>query len=121
MISLLIASILRRQGWHVSAALNVAATMATACMLPTADVMLLDMHFPDGTAEDVLRQLSALPQLASVPVVLMTGAGRDELEAVLEYPSVVAVLAKPVNAEELVEMIERVLGGTLFSTSRDEQ
>jgi Response regulator containing CheY-like receiver, AAA-type ATPase, and DNA-binding domains len=109
MISLLISSILKRQDWQVITARDVETTVAMACASPSADVMLLDMHFPDGTAEDVLRRLSALTHLATVPVVLMTGARREELNGVLESAAVAAVLSKPVDGNALVGAIRRVL------------
>lgn len=43
-----------------------------------AQMVLLDIHLPDGNGLDVLRRLKADPALGDIPVVILTASERDQ-------------------------------------------
>jgi CheY-like chemotaxis protein len=75
------------------------------------DLILLDNHLPDGTGDDVLRQLASSAATADIPVVIVTGdsAGgtADELIAL----GAAEVLVKPYDIHHFLAMMDRRLGG----------
>lgn len=80
------------------------------------DLMLLDvMMATDTEGFDVSRKVSAVPELQSLPVILMTGIrkamklpyGFEPDEAWLP---VKAVLEKPVPPERLIEEVKKYVG-----------
>jgi two-component system OmpR family response regulator/two-component system response regulator CpxR len=72
------------------------------------DVIILDLMMP------VMDGLRFLRSVASVngapPVIVVSGAGRQEHEAALVEAGVRAVLRKPVEPDELVARVREVLG-----------
>lgn len=109
MISLLVCAIVRRQGWEAEATFDVAQTVSRASRSPLPDAIVLDMNLGDGTARDVVGALRATPATTELPVILLTGAGEEQLRALSASPSVVAVLSKPVEPEAVVSAVQRVL------------
>lgn len=73
------------------------------------DLILLDVRMPRKSGLDALADLKADPDLASVPVIM--------LSVVTTYPEVqsalrqgaVAYLPKPFELKEMVRLVERVL------------
>ena len=70
----------------------------------TPDVILVDMMMPGMDGWEVLRELKADPELAHIPVVMITIVEERELGYSL---GAVEYLTKPVNRARLEEMIER--------------
>jgi DNA-binding response OmpR family regulator len=68
-----------------------------------ADLLLMDVPQPDGTASDLVRRLRQDPRSAIVPIVLLTDAGRPRSTA----PSLIGAeyLAKPVAAADLLTSV----------------
>jgi CheY-like chemotaxis protein len=62
------------------------------------DLMVLDLTLPDMTGEELLERKAADPALASIPVVIASGADRLDLA--------LPVLAKPYEASSLLAMVE---------------
>jgi Response regulators consisting of a CheY-like receiver domain and a winged-helix DNA-binding domain len=112
MISLLVCAILRRQGWEVDATFDVTQTVARANREPLPDAIVLDMNLGDGTARDVVGALRATPATTELPVILLTGAGEEQLRVVSASASIAAVLSKPVEPDAIVSAVQRVLGRT---------
>ena len=75
----------------------------------TPDVLLLDIALPDANGLTLLRTLKRVPELAEVPVIVMTGiaelpADSDELK------HAAGVMAKPLAPRQLVAEVLAVLG-----------
>ncbi len=73
------------------------------------DLILLDLHLPDMSGRDVLRELKANPSTREIPVVMVTAdatAGqRDRLLNAGAY----AYLTKPIEVKELLEVTDSIL------------
>jgi CheY-like chemotaxis protein len=73
------------------------------------DIVVLDMMMPGRSGIDVLRELRSDPELASVPVVMLTARARTaDREAALDAGAD-RYLAKPFSPLELISVVEELL------------
>jgi PAS domain S-box-containing protein len=73
------------------------------------DLILLDMHLPDGNGLDVLAALRADPALRPVPVIVVSAdAMASQVEAALAAGAS-AYLTKPVSVSELLRVVDQRL------------
>jgi CheY-like chemotaxis protein len=100
-----LAELLRDQGYRVTTAANgiEALEHLRAELLPC--LILLDLMMPVMDGWELRRQLMADERLASVPIVLLTGASDPEDHA--RTLSVADVMTKPIRLERLYATIER--------------
>ena len=71
------------------------------------DLVIMDIMMPEMDGREAYRRLRELPELAHVPVVMMSAASSpDQLS-----PRVAAFLAKPFDLDDLLETIVDVLEG----------
>jgi two-component system, OmpR family, catabolic regulation response regulator CreB len=95
-------------GFEVSFARTLAAGRAALAATPP-DCLLLDLHLPDGSGLDLLRELRRQPTGAALPVVVLTAEGEDRVLA--ELPRLgAAVLTKPFSPSKLTSQIADMLG-----------
>jgi two-component system sensor histidine kinase/response regulator len=75
------------------------------------DVVFLDVMMPDLSGAEVAEQMEADPELRATPYVFLT-AMVTKAEAASNDGEIGGrlFLAKPVKAQEMVAMIDRVLG-----------
>lgn len=74
-----------------------------------ADLILLDSIMPGLDGRETFRALREIPALRDTPVIFMTGRGRPaELQQFIDLGAASA-LAKPFDADELVNTINKVL------------
>ena len=78
----------------------------------TISLVLLDLHMPGMSGQDVLRTLKADPELGKIPVIVMTGESDAEIESLelgasdfipKPYPNAGVVLAR---MRRLIELFE---------------
>jgi DNA-binding response OmpR family regulator len=74
------------------------------------DIVLLDIMMPEISGLDILRQMRRDPNLANIPVIMVTAKGmpadiKNGLEA-----GASTYLTKPVGFQELKGAVERTLG-----------
>ena len=101
---------LEAAGFDVVLARTVAAARAAiAGSLP--DVLLLDLHLPDGSGVDLLRDLRRQAGGAELPVVVLTAEGEDRVLAELGRLGA-AVLSKPFSPSKLTAQLAEMLGDT---------
>jgi CheY-like chemotaxis protein len=76
------------------------------------DLIVLDIGLPAGDGFTVMDRLNAMPILAKVPVIVLSGrdAAGDETRALAAGAK--AFLQKPFNRDELVAAVRDVLGVT---------
>lgn len=86
---------------------------APAIAMMTADkpdIVLLDIMMPEISGLDILRQMRRDPNLANIPVIMVTAKSmpadiKNGMEA-----GASTYLTKPVGFMELKEAVERILG-----------
>ena len=73
------------------------------------DAMLLDLHLPDGSGLDLLRELRAATATRAFPVIVLTAEGEDRI--LREAESLGAgLLTKPFSPSKLTARIAAILG-----------
>ena len=86
-----------------------ALTMMTA---EKPDVVILDIMMPEISGLDILRQMRKNPELANIPVVVVSAKSMPaDIKLGMEAGAFI-YLTKPVGFVELKEAIERALGGS---------
>jgi len=89
-----------------STALNGREALTKVAQLKPAAV-LLDLSMPEMDGDEVLAQMQRDPQLASIPVIIITSE-KQRAEACLRGGAV-AFLAKPIRAQDLLPLVGKVL------------
>ena len=108
---------LRQGGVGCELAFDLAAARASlAGRRP--DLVLLDMRLPDGSGLDFLRELRAGDH-ADLPVLVLTAFGGLENAIAAMKERADDYLVKPVDLDELMVKIERVLGQADLSRQLD--
>ncbi len=74
------------------------------------DLILLDLHLPDLSGEEVLRRLKADEATGGIPIVIVSAdANKDTLDR-LEQAGASSFVTKPLNVELFLEMVDEMLG-----------
>ena len=98
---------LQGSGFDVKEAATGYEGLRLAADLPA--VIILDLHLPDISGEEVLRRLRADPRTAGIPIVVVsadaTSASLDRLRAA----GADAYLTKPLDVDEFLRAVERFL------------
>jgi two-component system CheB/CheR fusion protein len=104
--------VLEVQGGHtVRVAYDGAAALAAAAEFHP-DAVLLDIGLPKGMdGYEVARRLRSVPGLEETPIVALTGYGRTEDRARSAAAGFTAHLVKPVDPEELRELLAQLPAG----------
>jgi signal transduction histidine kinase/DNA-binding response OmpR family regulator len=71
----------------------------------TFDAVLMDLHMPAMDGLEATRQIRALPQGKQLPIIAMTAAAMPEDRAACAAAGVTAYLSKPVNPQELADLL----------------
>jgi CheY-like chemotaxis protein len=90
----------RRGGFEVLAAATATEGLRLA-RTSAFDVVLVDLHLPDGSGEDIVRALRSDPRTAHVPVVVLTADATAARREQLMGMGALAYLTKPLDAAEL--------------------
>jgi two-component system response regulator PfeR len=110
---LALAHFLRQHGYQVDEAGD--GTSALAFLKNrTVDLLLLDLQMPEVNGFDVLNYVAE--HRRSLPVILLSGMPPDEIQheiSQMRTPELPPLFMKPVNPEQLVEMVELQLSGEL--------
>jgi signal transduction histidine kinase/CheY-like chemotaxis protein len=69
------------------------------------DLILLDMHLPDISGEEVLHRLQAEPATADIPVAVLSAEAAPGIIHRMRASGVVAYLTKPLDLAELARLI----------------
>lgn len=107
-VPLLVRPLLQQLGITVQTARSLAeARRSLAHRRP--DGVLLDLHLPDGSGLDLLRELRAAPDTLTLPVLVITAEGDDRVLDEVERIGGL-VLAKPFSPTKLGQRVLAVLG-----------
>ena len=105
-----LAAPLRRQGFDVAVATDAVTAISTAVKRPP-DVVVMDIGLPGGSGMMVMQRLHSLPQLAGVPVIMLSGRDPEMHRDDALAAGAAAYLAKPVAPEQLMAAVVTALGG----------
>ncbi len=72
-------------------------------------LVLLDYTLQEGLGTEVCERLSENPELADIPIILMSGKGEQVSDCSHDYPSIVSVLTKPFTKSVLLSAVESAL------------
>jgi len=105
--------VVESDGHTVVAADSAQAAVSCCGVTPAPDCVVMDLRLPGK--EDGLRLIgqlkAALPQL---PIIVLTGAAKPELDLKPAGAAVAAVLRKPVRSEKLLSAIARLTACIVF-------
>ena len=73
------------------------------------DLLILDCNMPEMSGVLVLRELRTSPQLADLPVMMLTGRRSAQDVDLAMFAGADAYVKKPVDPEELVFKVEALL------------
>ena len=97
--------LLERLGHHVRIADSVASALSAANQ--PFDLLLSDIGLPDGTGNDLIRQLREQRHM-NVPAVALTGFGMEEDVIKSREAGFTDHLTKPVNFQRLQIMVQKI-------------
>ena len=111
-IGLLLRPHLEHVGYRVSLARTLGQARGVLADPRTpVDAVLLDLHLPDGSGLDLLRDLRGAAATRSLPVIVLTAEGEDRvLDEAEQLGS--ALLTKPFSPTKLVARIATLLGNS---------
>jgi DNA-binding response OmpR family regulator len=102
----MLAAALRQHGFQVLLAGD-GAEGQRALTIHNPDVVLLDLAMPDVNGWDFLQRLQETGRLGNVPIIVLSAHVRVEPAALLQM-GVAAILPKPFNLPELIDLIEHL-------------
>ena len=105
-----LAAPLRRQGFDVAVATDAVTAVSTAVKQPP-DVVIMDIGLPGGDGMMVMQRLHSLPQLAGVPVIMLSGRDPEKHRDEALAAGAAAYHAKPISPEALSAAVVEALGG----------
>lgn len=95
-------------GWKVLAAASGQEGIAIAAA-ECPDAILLDVMMPEMDGITTLQQLQAIPEVQSIPTILLTAkAQSSERQQFTELP-IAGVITKPFKAPDLVKQMRSLL------------
>ena len=103
---------LKNAGYEVLGAANGAAGLELA-KTHQPDLILTDFQMPgDLSGIDLIKAVRATPEIAHIPVILLTGsvAVLSRLESELAEFAPVTLMSKPFSPRELIKQVKRILG-----------
>ena len=102
----MLAAALRQHGFQVLLAGD-GAEGQRALTIHNPDVVLLDLAMPDVNGWDFLQRLQETGHLGRVPIIVVSAHLHVEPQAILQM-GVKAILPKPFNLPELIDVIEHI-------------
>ena len=103
----MLAAALRQHGFQVLLAGD-GAEGHRALTIHSPDVVLLDLAMPDINGWDFLQRLKESGHLGTIPIVVVSAHVRVEPQALLQM-GVSAILPKPFNLVELMDLIDHLV------------
>ncbi|MCX5792208.1 MAG: response regulator [Elusimicrobia bacterium] len=98
--------LLAKLGHEVKSAGN-GAELVRLALAERPDLVITDLHMPEMSGNSMLAMLGRFPDLSGIPVILITGAARDEF-ADMGIPEEIPVLFKPFNFAKLSAEIRKI-------------
>jgi DNA-binding response OmpR family regulator len=102
---------LRKAGYNVISAFDAKHAMQMA-VEQAPDLLLLDIHLGDEEGFAIQQRLSQLDEMASTPVIYLTGDASASVQVLAESLGAYAVVIKPFNHEALLDAVAGALTQT---------
>ncbi|MGK4006627.1 response regulator [Sorangium sp. So ce1036] len=99
-----LAELLQEEGYAVASAAHGAEALSALRTDPRPGLILLDLMMPIMDGWQFRAEQKKDPELASIPVVIISATGRDELVSSL---GAAQFLKKPINLEQLLAAVEQ--------------
>ena len=74
------------------------------------DLMLLDLNLPGKSGYQLVQEFSEDAELSDIPIIVITGQGRERREEELIKAGANCVFTKPFSPKILTKRIEDILG-----------
>jgi DNA-binding response OmpR family regulator len=108
-IGLVLRPYLEQLGYRVTFARTLAEARTVLSASPPADGLLLDLHLPDGSGLDLLRDLRATGGTTRLPVLVLTAEGEDRVLRDARRLGA-ALVTKPFSPTKLSQRIAMMFG-----------
>ncbi|HEX9292539.1 MAG TPA: response regulator [Gemmatimonadales bacterium] len=108
-IGLVLRPFLEQLGYRVSVARTLEEARTALRASPPTDGLLLDLHLPDGSGLDLLRDLREHRDTARLPVVVLTAEGEDRVLREARRLGA-ALVTKPFSPTKLSQRIALMFG-----------
>ena len=108
-IGLVLRPFLEQLGYRVSFAKTLSEARSALRATPAADGVLLDLHLPDGSGLDFLRDLRNQRGTAGLPVLVLTAEGEDRILREARRLGA-ALVTKPFSPTKLSQRIAIMFG-----------
>ena len=110
-IGLVLRPYLEQLGYRVSFARTLDEARSVLRANPATDGVLLDLHLPDGSGLDLLRDLRKKGGTARLPVLVLTAEGEDRILREVRRLGA-ALVTKPFSPTKLSQRIALMFGDT---------
>lgn len=97
-------AVLKAAGYSVVSAYD-AMSGFTVAMKERPDLVVMDLSMPAGGGFSVLDRMKKIPALASTPMIIMTASDDAANRARATAVGAIAFLVKPVNGDELRQLV----------------
>ena len=108
-IGLVLRPYLEQLGYRVTFARTLTEARTVLRTPPPADGLLLDLHLPDGSGLDFLRDLRTQSVTARLPVLVLTAEGEDRVLREAKKLGA-ALVTKPFSPTKLSQRIAMMFG-----------
>ncbi|HEV8381643.1 MAG TPA: response regulator [Gemmatimonadales bacterium] len=110
-IGLVLRPFLEQLGYRVSVARTLEEARSAMRADPSTDGLLLDLHLPDGSGLDFLRDLRQQDGTARLPILVLTAEGEDRVLREVKRLGA-ALVTKPFSPTKLSQRIALMFGDT---------
>ena len=107
----LLAAILHELGVAIAEAGTGRDALARTACPPLPAIVFLDLSLPDQHGTDVARALKLDPATRNIPVIALSASVRPVDKAAAACAGCAAFLEKPVNPEDVLTLVRRLLTG----------
>lgn len=97
------------QGYEVIVASNGVETIRKA-FSERPNLIILDILMPEIDGYEVMKVLKSSEETSSIPIIVLTAYASDAGALISWAEGAEGYLAKPFNPDELIMLVERVLG-----------
>ena len=100
--------ILSRDGWQVATHSD-GTTAVEAIGRAAPDVLVLDVMLPGRSGFDILREIRAVEETATLPVLMLTAKGQGRDRELAERYGVTRFMTKPFANAEVLEAVNAMM------------